>query len=103
MTVYYSTFSPSALDQMQRDIEGRLKLDLTRFYRVGKCYLVACALRRGYRHTLEKAWVVKMVVPCDMPKGEMRQALENLAPLAGMHLGTDYVVRSKTVIKGETK
>jgi hypothetical protein len=100
MNIFYSTFSPSALDQMQRDIEGRLKLDLTRYYKAGKCHLVAYALRRGYRHTLEKEWVVKMFVPRDMPKAEMRQALDNLAPLAGMHLGTDYIVRSKTAIKG---
>lgn len=103
MAIVYAHYAPHNIDLFQRDREGALKLDLTRYYKNGVCYLVAYALRHGYRHTLEKEWVVKMNVPRDMPKGEMRQALDTLAPLAGMYLDTDYVVRSKTVIKGETK
>lgn len=99
--IYYAQLSSKRTELFQRDREGALKLYLTRYYRNGECYLVASAVHRGYRHALEKEWVVKMTVPRDMPKADMRQAMFNLAPLAGMHLGTDYVVVSHTSIKGE--
>lgn len=102
--IHYYDYAPQRVGLYKRNTTGQIKLDMTRQYFHGNCLLTAYALLRAYNDTSRsREWVAKVKVPRDMPKEDMREMLKNLAALAAMHLGEDYVIRHMTPIKGESK
>lgn len=82
----------------KRDNEGRIKLDVTRLYGNGKCFVHVYAIRKS--HTDRNArWMLKVLeLPVPMRKPELREAMRNIAAVTAMEIGEDYVLRNITNI-----
>lgn len=101
--IRYYDDAPNRAGLYKRNTAGQIKLDVTRNYVKGGALLTAYALLRAFNDTSRsREWVAKVQVPRDMPKEDMREMLKNLAALAAMHIGEDYVIRHMTPIKGKS-
>lgn len=89
----YASYPPK---EYRRDLEGRLKLDVSRLYLQGKCYVHVYAIRKHHRDRNAR-WLVGLVeLPTPMRKAELKEAMHNIAAITAMEIGEDYVLRSIT-------